>query len=226
MFVIGVAGQAQMGKDTLADYLAKQLNARAQGRVGFHASNLWGRVAFADNVKKVYQDTFDRTRDFIELWKTDPEAPPGFDMNVRKSLQFIGDGFRKICPTIWMDLVFRRATTPVIISDVRYVNEFVRVKEEGGLNILVGRTDKLSDDPNGSEAQIRPYCQWCLDTFSAIAPVNVIGKGGLRDPGDVPEINKFDLFVRNDGTIEDLYKQIDEQVVPFVEQFVFQFKEE
>jgi hypothetical protein len=43
---------------------------------------------------------------------------------------------------------------------------------------------------------------------------------------DIPEIGRFDLFVRNDGTIEELYKQIDEHVVPFVEQFVFQFKEE
>lgn len=223
MFVIGVAGQAQMGKDTLADYLAKQLNARSQGRIGFHPSQLWSRTAFADNVKKVYQDTFDRSRDFIELWKTNADPPPGFDMTVRKSLQFIGDGFRKICPTIWVDLVFRRATSPIIISDVRYINEFMRVKQEGGLNILVGRTEKLNDDPNGSEALIRPYCKWCLNFFEGLEVVKLKGRIHEEAPEDM---DKFDLFVRNDGTIEDLYKNIDEHVVPFVESFVFQFKEE
>lgn len=226
MFAIGVAGQAQMGKDTLSDYLADKLNARAKSRPVFHPSSLWSRVAFADNVKKVYQDTFDRSRDFVELWKTNPDPPPGFDMTVRKSLQFIGDGFRQIYPTIWLDLVFNRATQPIIISDVRYVNEFMRVKKEGGLNILVGRTEMLSDDPNGSEAQIRPYVEWCLNNFSAIAPVCKLPLNPNSDCSKVPELGKFDLFVRNDGTIEDLYRSIDEQVVPYVENFVFQFNEE
>lgn len=213
-FIIGVAGQAQMGKDTLSDYLAEKL------------TNKWKRVAFADNVKKVYQDTFDCDRSFVEKWKVRPEPPPGFDMTVRKSLQFIGDGFRKICPNIWLDLVFRRETEPIIISDVRYVNEFLRVKEEGGLNILVGRKDKLSDDPNGSEAHIRPYVEWCLDNFN-YKIVNVIGSGNVPEdvPEDIPEINEFDLFINNSKTVEDLYRVIDNEVVPFVERFVFQFNE-
>lgn len=215
MFVIGVAGQAQNGKDTLSDYLAEKLTAK------------WKRVAFADNVKKVYQDTFDRDRPFIEEWKVKPEPPPGFDMTVRKSLQFIGDGFRKIYPTIWLDLVFRE-TEPIIISDVRYVNEFLRVKKEGGLNILVGRTDKLSDDPNGSEAQIRPYVAWCLNYFRH-QRVNFLGPRfsvvQQENMPDIPEISKFDIFINNDGTIEDLYSVIDNEVLPFVERFVFQFDE-
>jgi len=230
-FVIGVAGQAQMGKDTLADHLVERLNKKInKGWPHVHPIDpapFWKRTAFADNVKKVYQDTFDRDRPFIEEWKVKPEPPPGFDMTVRKSLQFIGDGFRKICPTIWLDLVFRE-TEPIIISDVRYVNEFLRVKKEGGLNILVGRTDKLSNDPNGSEAQIRPYVKWCLDHYTgslsdALENVVLIGEETEECP---PDMNKFDLFVRNDGTIEDLYKSIDEVVLPFVEQFVFQFNEE
>lgn len=215
MFVIGVAGQAQMGKDTLADYLCDRLRERGAD---------WHRVAFADNVKKVYQDTFDRDRAFIEEWKVKPDPPPGFDMTVRKSLQFIGDGFRTICPTIWLDLVFRKESRPIIVSDVRYVNEFVRVKKEGGLNILVGRTDKLNTDPNGSEAQIRPFVKYCLDAFSP--EVSVVKMASLRESVPLGDMDKFDLFVRNDGTVDDFYKSIDDYVVPFVEEFVFQFPEQ
>ena len=221
MFVIGVAGQAQMGKDTLADHLVEKLNDGQLISGQASESPRWKRTAFADNVKKVYQDTFDRDRLFIEEWKVKPEPPPGFDMTVRKSLQFIGDGFRTIYPTIWVDLVFRRVTDPIIISDVRYINEFLRVKKEGGLNILVGRTEKLNDDPNGSEALIRPYVKYCLDRFGEEGSTDVVK---LYHHMDGPEnMDKFDLFVKNDGTIEDLYRTIDEHVVPFVKHFAFTF---
>jgi len=224
-FVIGVAGQAQMGKDTLADHLIERLNKKInEGWPNVHPIDptpFWKRVAFADNVKKVYQDTFSRDRPFIEEWKVKPEPPPGFDMTVRKSLQFIGDGFRKIKSTIWLDLVFKE-TDPIIISDVRYINEFLRVKEAGGMNILVGRTDKLSEDPNGSEALIRPYVKWCLDTFDG---VDVASLENYRSMSGAPQhMDKFDLFVKNDGTIEDLHKTIDEFVMPFVEHFAYTFE--
>jgi hypothetical protein len=219
---IGLAGQAQMGKDTVADHLAKVLNERINERTQDFTTPRWGRTAFADNVKKVYQDTFDRDRAFIEEWKVKPECPPGFDKTVRESLQFIGDGFRTICPTIWVDLVFRPTVIEgvvipkkQIISDVRYVNEFKRVKKEGGLNILVGRSDRLNDDPNGSEAQIRPYVKWFLDaTHPPLVKVE-----NLRGENVPLDIWDFDLFIRNDGTIEELYEAIEEKVVPYVEQY-------
>jgi len=220
MFVIGVAGQAQNGKDTLADYLVEVLNERlVEKEMG--AGNFWRRTAFADNVKKVYEDTFDRDRAFIEEWKTNPNAPPGFDMTVRKSLQFIGDGFRKICPSIWVDLVFRRVDAPIIISDVRYVNEFKRVRKEGGLNILIGKSDRLNDDPNGSEAQIRPYVKFALDYFPADLPVVEVKNADTMGLS----MEDFDLFVRNDGSVNDLYDAIDEFVVPYVEKFSFTTEE-
>jgi hypothetical protein len=229
-FVIGVAGQAQHGKDTLSDRLAEKLNEKIGFRSGgdkwtHNFDHLWTRVAFAENVKKVYEDTFGKTREFVEEWKVKPESPPDFDMTVRKSLQFIGDGFRKICPTIWMDLVFRRAVGPIIISDVRYVNEFLRVKEEGGMNILVGRTALLNDDPNGSEAQIRPYVKYCLDRFGGKDKPDVVQLKHYSHDG--PEhMDKFDLFVKNDNTLEYFLEVVETHVVPIVEGFVFQFDEE
>ena len=151
MFVIGVAGQAQMGKDTLADRLQLQLNGLVELQCKTHGEQFtpdkgWQRTAFAKNVKRVYAETFGVDYDFIEEWKVKPEPPPGFGMTVRQSLQFIGDGFRQIKGSIWVDLCFRDPSLAQIISDVRYPNEFLRVKQEGGLNIVIGRTDKLNDE--------------------------------------------------------------------------------
>lgn len=221
MRVIGCAGQMRMGKTVLADYLCNKLNIRCnrtQINFGDKAQGNWTTVGFADNVKSVYRETFDVTNDFIEEWKVKPEPPPGFDMPVRQSLQFIGDGFRKIRKDIWMDLVFRNRS-PKIIGDGRYPNEFIRVKEEGGLNILIGRPDKLNNDPNESESLIRPYLDWALNQEES--KVNELLSTPLELDDCSEYMNKFDLFIRNDGTLEELYRKIDTMVVPFVENFNF-----
>jgi hypothetical protein len=223
MFVIGCAGQMQAGKDTLADRLAYKLNEINESK--------WSRKAFASNVKKVFCETFNVDLAFIEEWKVKSEAPPGFDMPVRQSLQFIGDGFRKIKGSIWLDLTFRDIN-PMIISDVRYIDEFVRVKTEGGLNVLIGRPDRLNDDSNGSEAQIRPYIDWCLRAYSPtrkfvdLRDVEYTTLNGMLSDSDKPPINmnQFDVFIRNDGTIEEFKEVIDTKLIPFVNNFVFEFK--
>ena len=239
-YVIGVAGQAQHGKDTLADRLAELLNKRCiryrdkqWPRIGYGTKECpfepvqWKRTAFAANVKKVYMETFGVDMAFIEEWKVKSEIPPGFDMTCRQGLQFIGDGFRKIRGTIWLDLCFRDKT-PQIISDVRYVNEFTRVYEEGGLNILVGRTDKLNDDPNGSEAQIRPYVDWALKNLKdqKVNQLQIAKALGSELHGAPPGMEMFDIFLPNDGTKKEFLKQIEERVVPLVEKFNFQGEEE
>lgn len=254
MYVIGVAGQAQMGKDTLADRLCDKMNDRHNNQYvqllesmqgsypdeqqqDFLASfeeDPWKRSAFASAVKRVYCETFDVDMAFIEKWKTVPEAPPGFDMPVRQSLQFIGDGFRNIRGSIWLDLAFRDKETPIIISDVRYVNEFKRVKAEGGMNILIARPEKLNDDPNGSEAQIRPYIDFCLKYFyETEIGCKIFTPEDWEDIKNNPSYDKppegiecFDLFVCNCGTKDELYETVDKFVVPFAESYDFKNEEE
>ena len=103
---VGIAGQKQNGKDTVADYVQDQLAQDDEFVFKFE------RAAFAANVKRVFVETFDVTYEFIEKWKTIPEPPPGFDMSVREGLQFIGDGFRKIkssiCPHFGGEIIFDR----------------------------------------------------------------------------------------------------------------------
>jgi hypothetical protein len=233
MFVIGVGSQAQHGKDTLADRLCLKLNEAGGSWTAKSLDTLgvtWQRGAFAAAVKKVFCDTFGADMDFIEKWKVIPECPPGFEMPVRAALQFIGDGFRKIKSTVWLDIAFRDKAKPKVISDVRYVNEFVRVKTEGGLNILVARPDKINDDPNGSEAQIRPYIEFALKNLHEgrvgpqLAKIGMVeAMGGGVQVAPPPHMECFDYFIINNGTKEEFFDKIDKLLVPYAQQFPFEF---
>lgn len=218
MFVIGVAGQYQMGKDTVADRLEELLNKE---------EIKWTRTAFAYAVKKIYCDTFGVDFDFIEKWKVIPEIPPGFTMTVRQALQFIGDGFRKIQPDVWLNMPFRNQTSPIIISDVRYVNEFTRVYDENGFNILVGRPERLNNDQNGSEAQIRPYLEYCFKAFenwgTQVVNLSKINSDQISPNFFItkpPEgMSKFHAYVRNDSDINSLIESVDHILINQVKDF-------
>ncbi len=208
MRVIGAAGQMRCGKNILADHLCEKLNKKE----GFAC---WKRVGFADEVKRVFCDNFNVDLDFIEEWKVKKEIPEGFTGPVREGLQLIGDSFRKIKDKIWIDKVFAKRI-PMVISDVRYPNEFKRVKREGGINVLIGRPDFMNDDPNGSEALIKPYVEWCLQNLEeSVTFLNDIigGPEGLSD---------FHIFIKNDSSIEEYYRRIDEFIIPYVEKFNFE----
>ncbi len=209
---IACFGQLQNGKSTIVDYLSEEL--------------VWKKVAFAKKVKEIFCDAFDVDLAFIEKWKVIPEPPPGFDMPVRQSLQFIGDGFRKIMPDIWVSKCFRLNEPPMIIEDGRYINELIKIKDEQGCNILVWRPGMENDDPNGSEAQMRPLVDWFKnlpdnfegDTSSLFATAT--GKWCIAGHlAPLPHgADKVDYFVRNEGTIEELYIKLKNNLIPYLEE--------
>jgi hypothetical protein len=205
MRIIGVGGQMQNGKDTLADYLAAAMG------------ETWTRTAFAVGVKKVFSSTFDVDADFIEKWKVIKEPPEGFQKNVRQALQFIGDGFRTIQADIWIELCLRTLTGDSIISDCRYINELKRVHESGGRTILVWRPGKENDDPNGSEAQIRPIIDFYKNTgIDGKVYFNKIDDDLLM--GAPAGAEYVDFFIRNEGTMEELYRKADAKIIPFYQE--------
>lgn len=220
MKVIGIAGQYQNGKDTVADHI--MYNFMQEGRV-------WRRNSFAAKVKQIFCDTFGVDLEFIEKWKVIPECPPGFNKPVRQSLQFIGDGFREIQPTVWLDQPFRDNHMPQIISDVRYVNEFLKIKEHSGLNILVVRPDMINDDPNGSEAQIRPYSKWLVDFFKddqrKVIDLQNMHWDLIRKLAYAPSlpehIENFDVLICNCGDKQELQDAIDSDLMPIINNFNF-----
>lgn len=201
MKIICAFGQLMNGKDVFCDYLSEKLN-------NIDAIS-WSRGSFAYAVKKVYQDTFNVDNKFIEKWKRISECPDGMQMNVRQGLQFIGDGFRKIKGNIWIEIAFRDKSKNIIFSDGRYVNEAKSVVENGGINILIFRNGYLNNDPNLSESGLKPLVEFCEQNC----------KDGLIDknlPNIPEELKLFDIFVKNDGSLQDFYNKIDDIIIPLI----------
>lgn len=188
--IVSFSGQLGNGKTIAAKYLAKKLN--------------WKVVSFAAAVKKIFAESFEVDSDFIEKWKRESEPPPNFNMNVRKSLQFIGDGFRQIQNDIWIKIASRYAGD-FTIDDARYLNESRAVKAKNGINVLIFRPGFLNDDPNPSESQIRPLIEWCIS--------NRVDGQIFYPPQD---LQNYDYFLINDGNLDDLYYKIDNKLIPFL----------
>jgi hypothetical protein len=193
-----VFGQLGNGKDEVANHLVSKLGSP------------WFRLGFADAVKHVFMESFGVTWDWIEEWKRKDEVPPSFDLTVRKGLQHIGDGFRKIQADVWI----RKAMKDhAIISDGRYLNEAKMIKEQGGFNILLWRPGFENNDPNPSESQIRPFVDYFAKNYKE-GPIS-----------DLPVINPpfdgleyFDYFLINNGTKEDLYGKIDNGLLHYLQE--------
>lgn len=210
MNIITACGQLGVGKDTLSDYLADKLNTPCKSGCK-NTCKPWVRRAFANAVKDIYCESFGVDRNFIEEWKRNSDPPPGMMMNVRQALQMIGDGFRKVKPDIWIDIALRFDGRQ-IISDLRYINEAKAVKQKNGINILMFREGFLNDDPNKSEAELRPLVEYCINHVSegvidlANTKVHPIG------------LEYFDMFILNNHGKEELYDKIDNLVIPYIKQ--------
>jgi hypothetical protein len=258
---IGVCGQKQQGKDTLADYLAPKLSRNlvvpCHGGVRYEAAP-WGRGSFAGAVKRIFCETFNKDLDFIEYWKTRDDIPPGMAMPVRQALTFIGDGFRKIQPDIWIVTAFRPEYEPYdkVYSDIRYINEARKIRDEGGINVLIYRDDPVKGinwDSNGSESEIRPYVMWCVatgkegrisewpefqsrklnlnggyghegssqikfDDFWLSLPKDWTHAGGAQlEEKFFEALSQFDIFVRSPNGVENVYRKVDEMVLPYIQ---------
>ena len=201
MKIICVFGQLMNGKDVFSDYLKIKLD-ELNGIS-------WERGSFAGAVKNVYKNAFGVDNEFIEKWKRISDCPEGMLMNVRQSLQFIGDGFRKIKPSIWIDVALANENKQIVLSDARYINEAKAIRAKGGINVILYREGYLNDDPNPSESEIKPLVQYCIQNFKD-GPV-------VSTSGSPYGLEFYDFFLKNDGSISDLYNKIDNLLVPYIE---------
>jgi len=205
---ICIFGQLASAKDSVANYLVQQFNKDAV----FGKS--WLRIGFADALKKVFMSSFDVSLEFIEEWKRKDEVPPNFDLNIRKSLQQIGDGFRKIQSDVWIRTALRNKCN-IILADGRYLNEAKMLKEQGGINILLWRPNFENDDPNSSESQIKPYIDYCAKNCKEgriLFDIDNWIEVGLS------ELKYFDYFLINDGRLNDLYGKMDNCLIPYIKE--------
>lgn len=191
MKYVCMAGQMRAGKNVAGAHLCRRLGL--------------SEASFARPVKEIFCRAFGVDMDFVEKWKVRDECPPGFSKTVRQALQFIGDGFRSINPNVWVDYAFGNNPPMSCYTDGRYVNELRRVREEGGINILLRRPDHENDCENESEAQIRRLVDWFVIKGYDEGPVVAEGPHGCEF---------VDFFIVNDGSVSGLCEKLDRLVVP------------
>jgi hypothetical protein len=198
MKIVTVLGQMETGKDTVADYLITHIMSHCT------LVPTWRKLALAYNVKKTLSTNFNISVSEIEQWKRINQKHPQLNVTMRQALIQIGDGFRKIQPNIWesklLDEIDRNGDKAVI-CDGRYFSEAVTFKNQEGINVLLWRKDYENDLQNDSEQNLRPVIQ----------EFKQAGYDGI-----VPNNNLFDMFIRNEGTIQDLYQKLDNIVIPYI----------
>jgi len=197
--IIGVVGLIGAGKDTIADYL-----------VNIHE---FRRDSFAATLKDAVSAVFGWDRDQLEgrskhsrEWREQPDTwwsdRLGRDITPRLVLQHWGTEVcrRGFHDDIWiasLENKLRHCTDDVVISDCRFPNEIEAVRQQGGHVIRVVR----GPDP---------------DWFQ---PVQRHLRDGTARPAVLPHESEwawaaaeFDKVVDNNGTMDQLYQQINDLV--------------
>lgn len=139
--LIGLLGQAQSGKDSIADYLC--------------AHHAFYKFSFAYKLKEACTEIFDLTWKQVDTAEGKATIDPRYDLTPRTLLQKVGVGMREIYPNIWIDRLFNslRGNQFInkVITDVRFLNEVKAIKERNGIIIRLVREDFQA--LKGKEAQ-------------------------------------------------------------------------
>lgn len=184
MHVIGLGSTAQVGKDTIAEYLEKKYPLEGPGPYKVK------RVAFADKLKEVAMDLFDLTHEQCYGPKEIKEAVDSrYNKSPRQILQELGEKLRRhFHESVWVDAVFL-STIPAlaekgynvfVVSDVRYPNEADKIRESSGTVVRVTR-------PNSG---------------TSVGADHISEKAMLDYPN-------FDFHLENDGSLQELYAKVD-----------------
>ncbi len=145
--IIGIAGIARSGKDTVADMIQAELN---KDRLPFASS--WERYSLAGPLKEMLHVG-------LGLTDKDPLAEPLYGVSYRTLAQTLGTEWARemICDDIWLRIATRRtAGKSVIISDLRFENEADWVRKAGGLVIHIERRgqERIAESGHKTEAGI------------------------------------------------------------------------
>lgn len=163
--VIALTGMKSAGKSSGAKWMV-----RNSDRV---------RLSFAERPRKVVMTMFGIER----KWLDDPELKetehPDWGITPRTMLRRVAMSAReKFGKDIWSEIALRKARSmdnPVVIDDLRFLNEARLVREEGGVIIGIERPGHGNNDDHPSEAEMRE--NW--DQITDRIVINDEGIGGL-----------------------------------------------
>lgn len=204
MYKIAISGRANTGKNTLAHIIVEQLRARARAHALASDPSVKRprplsvkSMAFADPIKEMLQIMFPT---LPEVCLYGPSAlrkqvipgafKEGQPVTVRQALQDLGTGFgRAYDDKIWLKNFDHRVQTAskdiVIITDVRFPNEFYHLKETGFYQIRLYRDTG------------EPVMEHSSETLQST----------LKD-------EEFDAVIFNDKTLAKLKKEVAEKILP------------
>lgn len=204
--IIGVCGFIGSGKDTIADYL-----------VNIHQ---YRRESFANSLKDAVSQVFgwDRMmlegrtkqsrewRDQVDTWWAQRLNMP--ELTPRLMLQLWGTEVcrRGFHDDIWiasLENKIRNSTDDIVISDCRFPNEIKAIRNQGGVVIRVVRGPEpewFDDAVSMNKGPVR-NTSWALSK-------DRISKLGIHASETAWVGTKFDAVLDNNGTMDDLYKQV------------------
>lgn len=182
------------GKDEVSQYLkskgftsialADPIKRFAMNTWGFSKEQLWGASNLRNLVDKRYNLS---VRDVLQqigtdiARKLDKDVWARYTINIAKKLN--NNYFTRYKPEIGLYTSFPKFRKGVIISDLRFCNEFDFIKSNGGTMLRVIRNIDKVPEISDHESE--------------------------RDILSIPT-NEFDIVIENNGTIEDLHKKINE----------------
>ena len=191
--LIGIVGLIGSGKDTVAQRLVDKHGYR--------------RDSFAKSLKDAVASMFNWDRDMLEgstkesrEWREHPDPfwskQFGKPVTPRWVLQYFGTEVMRgqMYDAIWVDSCLGRYNgKPTVISDTRFPNEVEQIRARGGKIIRV----KKGRDP-----------EWFTNYIEGrIVPKNV------HSSEYVWARSEYDHVILNDGSLEDLYKHVDELII-------------
>ena len=150
--IIGIAGRARVGKDTLADHIMMK---------GGH----YNKISFADPLKTMLMVGLGLTEE--QLYGNDKAiVDHRYGKTPREMMQTLGTewGRKLVTQDIWVNAVERVITENkndyYVIPDIRFESEADMVRNVGGIVIHVkGKTTGSSGKQHQSEQGIYPHSQ-------------------------------------------------------------------
>jgi len=133
MIKIAISRKANSGKNTVAKLLEKNLKIKAN------------TLAFADPIKEIILSTFPSSNrsDLFGASELRDKIVPGLSVSYRYLLQKIGTSFKEFDNNVWinnLDSKLLLSTSDlVIVSDLRFINEYDYLKKNNFLLIRINR---------------------------------------------------------------------------------------
>lgn len=197
--IIGILGHIGSGKDTAAKFYIETQN--------------YKKISFADALKDVLSVVFSWDRTMLEgttaqsrNWRNIPDlywsTKLGFEVTPRKMLQQIGtDLFRNhLSPVIWssnVELKILNSTSDIVVSDVRFEEEYNKLKELGAVFIRIDKETLPEWEPIALRA-----------ILGSVDDIRLLKEMGIHESEWKWMNFTVDYTIVNDGSIADLRNKL------------------